>query len=332
MRGMAALWVVLHHAKLSATGFIGPVENSQLAANGFLGVDFFFVLSGFIIAYSSSRMIAAGKGVQSYFTARLIRIYVPYLPIGVGLFLLYLMMPGVSASQRAPGLLTSLTLLPTNNPPALSVAWTLVHEIIFYCVFAIYFVSKRGLTLALVLWSVAIVAVYCLSVNVSLMANYFLSPLNLCFLLGVLACKLGRREFSSAWIWVLALVGSLLIAGVAFSVAPNRAVSAIGFFLLVIAASSAHMLSMRVPKAFMILGAASYSVYLVHNPLLSIVMRGIKKGLPGLGSWSALLLAAFIATTVGVIYWAVYERNALRFVRARFSAHKNILIGVPERV
>lgn len=48
---MAALAVVVHHANLAADGFGGwsfaPLNY------GYLGVDFFFVLSGFIIAYST---------------------------------------------------------------------------------------------------------------------------------------------------------------------------------------------------------------------------------------------------------------------------------------
>ena len=74
---------------------------------------------------------------MDYFHARLIRIYVPYLPVGIGMYLVDMLLPGLSESDRSPGLLTSFTLLPSNSPPALSVAWTLVHELIFYGLFLI---------------------------------------------------------------------------------------------------------------------------------------------------------------------------------------------------
>ena len=54
-RGVAATAVVLHHASASANAFSGqgPQVLTSIFDLGYLGVDFFFVLSGFIIYYSS---------------------------------------------------------------------------------------------------------------------------------------------------------------------------------------------------------------------------------------------------------------------------------------
>lgn len=67
MRGFAAIWVLLHHAKQSVDHFAGDMGSKPWFANGFLGVDFFFVLSGFIIAFSSYRLALrmAGGGWRS---------------------------------------------------------------------------------------------------------------------------------------------------------------------------------------------------------------------------------------------------------------------------
>lgn len=130
MRGLAAVWVVLHHASLSVSHFIGPLAHDAVPRNGHLGVDFFFVLSGFIIAHSSAQLVARGQGLRAYVRARLVRVYVPYLPVGVAMLLAYSVFPALSGSGREVGVFTTLTLLPSNVPPALSVAWTLVHEVI----------------------------------------------------------------------------------------------------------------------------------------------------------------------------------------------------------
>lgn len=122
MRGGAALWVLLHHAKQSVDHFVADMGAQPWFEHGYLGVDFFFVLSGFIIAFASHRLALRGGGLRDYASARLIRIYVPYLPIGIAMYLLYLLLPGLSEGGRTPSLLTSLTLLPDNHPPALSVA------------------------------------------------------------------------------------------------------------------------------------------------------------------------------------------------------------------
>lgn len=133
--------MLLHHAVLTTNAFFEDVDY-PFFARGLLGVDFFFILSGFIIAFASSRMLAAGKTLGEYFSHRVVRIYVPYLPVGVALYFAYQLLPDLSAADREIGLLTSLTLLPTAEATALSVAWTLKHELLFYFLFASIFISR----------------------------------------------------------------------------------------------------------------------------------------------------------------------------------------------
>ena len=84
-RGLAALGVVLHHAGLAAGAFAGPFLGQSLLNLGYLGVDFFFVLSGFIIYHSTADR---GRSLGQYSVARFRRVYLPYWPDGVGMALL----------------------------------------------------------------------------------------------------------------------------------------------------------------------------------------------------------------------------------------------------
>ena len=71
LRGVAAVLVVFHHAP----HLLGPLE----LKNAFLAVDFFFCLSGFVIAWSYDERLRAGLPLQQFLIMRLIRLFPLYL-------------------------------------------------------------------------------------------------------------------------------------------------------------------------------------------------------------------------------------------------------------
>jgi len=98
-RGLAALAVVAHHAGLSTEAFVGtlPASVSSLLGFGLLGVDFFFVLSGFIIMFAHMGDDRTPATLKRYAFKRLTRIFPAYWPVGLGMIALYAAMPGLSA-------------------------------------------------------------------------------------------------------------------------------------------------------------------------------------------------------------------------------------------
>lgn len=315
MRGGAALWVLLHHAKLSVDHFVSDMGTQPWLANGYLGVDFFFVLSGFIIAFASHRLALRGGGLREYASARLIRIYVPYLPIGIAMFALYLLLPGFSQGGRSPSLLTSLTLLPDSRPPALSVAWTLVHEMIFYSLYALSFLNRRLFVAVFMVWVATIVSLVMLHVKLPLLADYFLSPLNLCFVLGVLIFQLNRRvQLGARLAFCVGVFGLAIVGWQAMDQNPDRVWIALGFGLAVWAAASPVAAEWKVWRPLVVLGAASYSVYLVHNPTLSLLVRLLPTAVTAAVAYTFISTLALVA---GLLYWRLYERPMLAWVRYR---------------
>ena len=156
-RALAALAVLAHHSCLATTAFVErpPHLVEAVLSRGFLGVDFFFVLSGFIIMHAHMNDARTGQAAALYIKKRLRRIYIPYLPVSFCLILLYLAFPSISIGNRDWGVLTSITLFPTEHPPALSVAWTLIHEMMFYTLFLASYFTKRFI-IFIFAWVVAI--------------------------------------------------------------------------------------------------------------------------------------------------------------------------------
>jgi hypothetical protein len=320
MRGLAACWVLLGHARLSTEHFGGALPfDATFVGNGHLGVEFFFVLSGFIIAYSGFRLLESGRGLADYARARSIRIYVPYLPVGVAMLLLYAAFPDVSASVREPGVLSSLTLLPSGRPPALSVAWTLIHEVVFYALFATVFVSRRLLAATLLAWTAAIGWVAWHDIPYGFAWKYLVSPINLCFLAGVGTYFLVRRGIPAGAGLAAGLAGALAVGVCAFDPEPRRWLVTLGFCGLVIAAAGSFAGRVVPAKPLVLLGAASYAIYLVHNPALSAASRAFAR-IDGLAPGAFYALVATVALAAGLAYYLFYERHALDAVRARLAA------------
>src|SRR5437879_1722827 len=82
LRGIAAILVVLFHAP--NWGFSAYfVSVTQFAARGYIWVDLFFMLSGFVMAHAyGGRFIAKSRGAwRAYLTARVARVYPLHLLI-----------------------------------------------------------------------------------------------------------------------------------------------------------------------------------------------------------------------------------------------------------
>lgn len=302
-RGLAALAVVGFHSCQYADLQIGPLPQALAApaSYGYLGVDFFFVLSGFII-YHANRTIASQPGWPArYLHGRLSRIYLPYLPIGIGVALAYTFLPGVSHGTAEWDWFTTLTLMPGSGASALDPAWTLRHELVFYL--AALFCLRMGWVLT---GSVVAAAILLLLAAAGMETARGAPLIDLEFLLGVFAAWILTRDGLRQW----ALVLSAIVALMLFGVFGERL-----FFAAAVAAAVPLAirleLSGRVSAArpFILLGDASYAIYLVHLPLISVVVRVVS--VPSLAAITAI--AASVA--IGIGYRVAVERRLLAWAR-----------------
>lgn len=319
-RGIAALLVVLHHATLGSEQFYGLPFHGFFEF-GYIGVDFFFVLSGFIIYYIHNGDKPDFKHWSVYIRKRVIRIYAPYLLISVVLLLAYQFTAIQNRDVSQISVLSSLFLLPSNGSPALSVAWTLIHEVIFYIVFSLYYLSRRVFWIALLSWCILAIGIELSDMQVQRVWTYFVSLHNLEFVLGVVVAWLvvKRPELTGKFrlaflpaIFMLTLFSVLFVNGIDENEKGLEiVVLALGFFLLVAWICYHDLYSKPVyPRFAIFLGAASYSIYLIHNPLISVLNRVYP--LSGLGADAIFVAVVFSCIVAGAAYYYAIERPALK--------------------
>lgn len=310
-RAMAAIAVVMHHASQASDGFTTQVHSSWFDWGAY-GVDFFFVLSGFIIYHVHCNDARTGPAAWTFLRKRLRRIYIPYLPVTLVLIAAYLALPDIAQGDRDWGWLTSLTLLPSASPPALSVAWTLIFELTFYLFFLLFY-ATRYFWLLVASWGLAILFTAIATTTPPTLLKTVLDPLVFEFFAGMIAAHLFARLPSSIWL-VPTLLGAVLVGSFALQSDLHRAFVGIGLAPMVLGLALAERkFRFRLPPSFLLLGAASYSIYLVHGPFQSLVARLFR----GPDLWVVTFLACCLGgILLGIAYHRLFERPALRL---RFS-------------
>ncbi|WP_253195611.1 acyltransferase [Streptomyces sp. JHA26] len=146
LRLCAALMVVLYHYVAFGVGWEGSQARLfpvifRPSAYGWLGVELFFMISGFVICMSSW-----GRSISHFFTSRVIRLFPAYwLGIIVTTAVVFLM-PGGIAPLPWRDVLVNMTMLqrPMGIKDVEGVYWTLWAELRFYLLFAL--VVWRGVT------------------------------------------------------------------------------------------------------------------------------------------------------------------------------------------
>ncbi len=166
LRSLGAYLVLLLHLSGHEAVHGGdqtPILRHQFfEIGGTAGVDLFFVISGFIMAYVTVGLPHTLSSAGRFLTARLFRIYpIWWLFLGIQCLMMVAIFghpwhpEQVATDSSGPMLfLKSIFLVPQASLPVLGVGWTLVHEQYFYIVFAgLLLLPRKWLPLALLLWA-----------------------------------------------------------------------------------------------------------------------------------------------------------------------------------
>jgi peptidoglycan/LPS O-acetylase OafA/YrhL len=347
LRAIAALMVVGAHLG-GPTGF----ENKNLGGYDFLhgfhqvgatGVDLFFIISGFIMVMTTSRVTHGVGGARQFIWRRITRIYPPYLVITAAIFAVYLVKPDLvnSSQETPPDILASFLLLPQAGLPLLLVGWTLVFEMYFYVIFALsLLVPKGAMPYILAGWAVATAALgFVASDNPFVVLAQ--SPLNFEFLLGAIvgAFAVRRRMPLPSVVAVVGVVAALVVAVLLW----NGTIDIEDSFVRVVTAGVACALIVYglvgleqagrfvAPSGLARFGDYSYSLYLTHVLTLAVLGMVVRAILPINPATHilGLLLAVAACTGVGIAYYYAVERPLVRLFHRRPSAPKPPPVAAP---
>ncbi|MAK60650.1 MAG: hypothetical protein CMK09_06700 [Ponticaulis sp.] len=352
LRFVAAFFVMLTHIR--GTELLHDNGSSLLPSfvetAGFAGVDLFFVISGFVMSYVTTRLDPGASSAAKFMVARLARIYPTWwLFLGAYCALMFIIFRVPWHPSSLPdsvsgieALLKSAFLIPQLPLPLLNVGWTLIHEQYFYLVFALLLVLPKAWRLpGLLIWALLPLAgiVFGLqSASASGVLELAVHSMTLEFIAGAVAGWLFTREIRPfpAILFGLGVVGFAVVAllstpetlsndrpmRVALLVLPCT-------FLVYGAAGLQDRFRNNKPLSeASILGDWSYTLYLCH-PIVIIVTRRVFEDIPGtlsLGNSGLIDNVAFVtvcitvAVTVAALTHYLFEAPLIRWFRARLAA------------
>ena len=325
-RGLAAFGVVIHHAALSTNGIVDKIPTwlFEILNHGYLGVDFFFVLSGFIIMNSHFDDTKSIHALKVYLIKRFVRIFPPYWPVSLVLIMGYFVLPGMTQGVRNDfSWLSSIFLFPDVSPPALSVAWTLIHELLFYIIFTIFFFSSRYFTTVVIIWVLAILSTieWADGVQFSPLLTCLISTLNLEFVMGMVVAKCSRSLTNKYAVHFLILgFLSMVLLLIGQSAEEQRVMFGLPFSILILGTVLLERkVKLVLPRSLVLIGDSSYSIYLIHNPLLSLTSRFVAR-LHGFASWGLGMLVGIGASLfIGFLYHRFVEKPLIFMFRQHFK-------------
>lgn len=354
IRGIAALAVVIGHSNwpnhIKGYGFAGIS----------LWVDFFFVLSGFVIAYNYQVRLGSGFGIGNYMYRRLARLYPAHVAVLV-LLLGYELLKyatessaGIGAEQAAfehnnlPTFLASLALVQSmglfeashwNGP-----SWSISTEVWTYLLFGLVFLwPKRawiiGCTLAVIALSYAVILANPNRDYLSVEADFGFFRCLIGFGMGVLCFNAWQawngREAGPA---MQALQLALMAAGFAavalglyqspLTLAAPLLFGALVYLLAVYRHGLLERMLLVSPAQF--LGRISYSLYISHAVVRRFATTGHKivsgklSGVMTPGQFGDLVTLAYVPAAVvfGWMVWRFVETPANDWLVARLGRKK----------
>lgn len=343
LRAIAALAVVFGHALLELSRYTSfdPAATWPILTMGRAGVDLFFVISGFVMVYVSADHFAQPNVAWRFILRRIARVVPVYWFYTTIVLIVGLLAPKLFRGLDLSPLyiIASYLFVPMASAngdkmhPLLGLGWTLNYEMFFYVLFAPMLFLKRAnaiVVLAAVFLALVLVGTFLQPTDGALW--FWSRSIILEFVSGSLLAILylrGWRHGSAvaAILTSLALIWLLVTASYWNRGGPDVRLFVTGVPAILIVAGiimtrtfDADWRNHFISRIFLLLGDASYSLYLVHM----FVIRALTKLLPvdalgGLYPYLFLFLTISISAAIAIMSYRMIEQPSNQMMRRWLS-------------
>ena len=327
LRAVAALLVVFHHALPHYVIMGGSLSTVKIVSEwGFLGVDIFFVISGFIMAYTTFNKERTFNNAKTFFKHRLFRIYLGYWP-----FFFMMLMIGLYKDANLD-IIGSFFLTSTEmSKLVLPISWSLTFELYFYFLFLLTFlfsINKLYLLIPLFACIALFIALYP-HLYIAL-AAYFIpslpmiefsplllefAPLLLEFLSGVLL-YMYKDHLMKSWVLFLGVLIVITVYSLGMIYEFKYGITRVwtfgtgAFFLVLSALILEEKKFYRAGSMFVALGNASYTIYLSHLIIIEVFhFVGLRNLFSANNEMFLPLIGLLIMISLTVIFSLVYYQK-----------------------
>ncbi|KAA5935116.1 acyltransferase [Pantoea sp. Bo_2] len=346
LRGLAAMLVVMFHFRTDLA-LTFPIAD-RIFRYGSIGVDLFFMISGFIAYYVTHNENNGLKSSHEFMIKRLCRILPPYI-----IATLFVAGKSWEAWQIT---LQSFLFLPRDvsqiapyfGYAKLNVGWTLNYEFVFYSLCALSLLFKRTKFIALTIAITFLVAVpYHLSGQYGELASinygyrgYLATATNgmmLEFLAGILAAHLSLNKtlIRSKYTWRVAIVISVsyfiyVVAGLSSSLGNGRyGFASASFFLLLSLTGYEARFGLKPPVFLTAIGTISFSVYLMHKRGMSVAIKTVYPFYHGhYAGCFATIIALILTAIFSSVFYKYVEVGLCTILRRKLLLPNNSLTTV----
>jgi peptidoglycan/LPS O-acetylase OafA/YrhL len=322
LRGIAAFLIVLYHLQPLLNREYGLSLHSNF---GVIGVDIFFVLSGFVMFFSNPEPQPAG--VQPFLTQRFFRIVPLYWLATLAIIAFFLAgFRPVGLHELSPKIVAqSFAFIPSafangRHDLILTVGWTLMFELFFYLAYALTF-PLRSFEKSFAVLAAAFVGLSVIGHLVNplpYLLNFYTSPIMLEFLYGAATARLFLRWKGDVPRWLPSAGLALLLTGFGIVIAedatgigvPNKHDARFLILglpaLLVFGGALVMERGGRALKNgfFLELGTASYVLYLFHPLILQMSVKLLRPAVPHSAAIAGIVaIAVCLASAFAIHRW-----------------------------